>query len=151
MLLRYEEQVTDEEGVCSFKDIPQGEYSLYAYSDGSDIYTEPLVITDSMREMQLTFLLDLCIDDRMTVIEGEVMTSGGNPISDARISIGSLFLRTTSDSNGSYSLIVPPGDWVLSCYIESIGENVVDIECVGPDEPGMERPVIEMDIVIADE
>jgi len=54
-------------------------------------------------------LLNITLSPSKTILQGKVVDAQNNPIVGAKIGLQDAYIETTSNQNGQFSMIVPPG------------------------------------------
>lgn len=139
-----------DEGYYRFEwPVYPGDYTLYAYTDFSDIYREDFRIAEGMEDVHWHIALCLCVDNQLSLLTGKVLDEKGKAISGAAVSIGDLFLTATTDKSGKYSLDVPPGGWTVSVNAPGYKSSEKQLVFTGPEEPGMEINKVKYDFKLS--
>lgn len=109
------------DGTFSFK-IPAGSYDLTVYTWDNN-YGSPSVIPFSVEDNEIYNAGDIYLLAKNESIRGTVKDVNNNPLSGQYINAwkmnGSGWANTQSASDGTYSLAVFQGDWMISMYLDS--------------------------------
>jgi hypothetical protein len=138
------------EGRYRFDAVAPGAHRLLVYADYGDVYDEALVTTVPLASAELEVMLCLCVGTRMTRVEGTVRDAGGKAAKGAGVAVHDLFLDTTTDAKGHYEIELPPGTWEVTAWTDGTDEyeTFVSVAVTGPEEPGEEMPLVELDLTI---
>lgn len=109
------------DGTFSFK-IPAGTYDLTVYTWDNN-YGSPAATNFTVEDDETYNTGDISVLAKNESIRGTVKDVNNNPLSGQYISAwkmnGSGWANTQSASDGTYTLSVFPGDWMISMYLDS--------------------------------
>jgi hypothetical protein len=138
------------EGRYRFEDVAPGEHRLLVYDEYGDVYDESFDTTVPLASADLEVMICICIETRMTRLEGTVRDARGKAVKHAGVAVRDLFLDTAADARGRYELKLPPGTWEVMAWSDGGDEDetFTSVTLEGPEDPGEVMPVVKLDIKI---
>lgn len=148
------EAVAEElgEGRYRFEEVYPGEHRLLVYDEYGDVYDERFETTVPLASAELEVMLCLCIETRITRLEGTVRDARGKAVKSAGVAVHDLFLETTTDAKGRYELKLPPGTWEVMAWADGGAEDetFVSVTVEGPADPGEEEAVARLELKLGE-
>ena len=140
------------EGRYRFEDVYPGEHRLLVYDEYGDVYDESFDTTVPLASAELEVMLCMCIETRMTRLEGTVRDARGKAVKGAGVAVHDLFLDTTTDAKGRYELKLPPGTWEVMAWADggADDETFASITVTGPEDPGEAEAEARLDLKLGE-
>jgi hypothetical protein len=146
------EQLGEElgEGRYRLEAVAPGKHRFLVYDVIGDVYDEPFATDVALASAQLEVMIDLCVETQLTRVRGTVRDARGKAAKGAAVAVRDLFLDTTTDAKGHYEIELPPGTWEVTAWTDGTDEyeTFVSVAVTGPEEPGEEMPLVELDLTI---
>lgn len=139
-------------GRYRLEDVYPGEHRLLVYDEYGDVYDEAFETTVPLASADLEVTLCLCIETRMTRLEGTVRDGRGKAVRHAGVAVRDLFLEATTDAKGRYQLELPPGTWEVMAWADggSEAETFASVTVEGPADPGEEKAHMRLDLKLGE-
>ncbi len=140
------------EGRYRFEDVYPGEHRLLVYDEYGDVYDEGFETTVPLASADLEVIICMCIETRITRLEGTVRDARGKAVKGAGVAVRDLFLDTATDAKGRYRIELPPGTWEVMAWADGGAEDeaFATVTLAGPEEPGEEKARATLDLKLGE-